>query len=131
MSEEEPIKVNINDLKIEELTIEEQEAFNYFENYNGEVTFETNIDGDKFFEALGIKKEENFGKLQYKISTLLNLINKQQKELENSVSKDKIREKMQEYYEKASPYDCDTADYKQSQEIGGWNALRKLLEEII
>lgn len=36
---------------------------------------------------------------------------------------------MQEYYEKASPYDCDTADYKQSQEIGGWNALRKLLEE--
>ena len=61
--------------------------------------------------------------------TLLNLITKQQKEIQNSVSKDKIREKMQEYYEKASPYDCDTADYKQSQEIGGFNALRKLLEE--
>ena len=60
---------------------------------------------------------------------ILNLIEKQQKEIENSVSKDKIREKMQEYYEKASPYDCDTADYKQSQEIGGFNALRKLLEE--
>lgn len=58
-----------------------------------------------------------------------NLIEKQQKEIKNSISKDKIREKMQEYYEKASPYDCDTADYKQSQEIGGWNALRKLLEE--
>ena len=64
-----------------------------------------------------------------KLATVLNLIEKQQKEIDNSVSKDKIREKMQEYYEKASPYDCDTADYKQSQEIGGWNALRKLLEE--
>lgn len=73
---------------------------------------------------------------------LLNLIEKQQKEIErfnneldldyvnkNFIPKDKIREKMQEYYEKANPYDCDTADYKQSQEIGGWNALRKLLEE--
>ena len=65
----------------------------------------------------------------YICKNVLNLIEKQQKELENSVSKDKIREKMQEYYEKANPYDCDTADYKQSQEIGGWNALRKLLEE--
>ena len=64
-----------------------------------------------------------------KLATVLNLIEKQQKEIKNSISKDKIREKMQEYYEKANPYDCDTADYKQSQEIGGWNALRKLLEE--
>lgn len=81
------------------------------------------------------------------IDIVLNLIDKQQKQIEElnkennrqhelicnihnkNVSKDKIREKMQEYYEKASPYDCDTADYKQSQEIGGFNALRKLLEE--
>ena len=63
------------------------------------------------------------------IYIILNLIKKQQKEIKNSISKDKIRKKMQEYYEKASPYDCDTANYKQSQEIGGWNALRKLLEE--
>ena len=57
------------------------------------------------------------------------ILNKKNKQINNSVSKDKIREKMQEYYEKASPYDYDTADYKQSQEIGGFNALRKLLEE--
>ena len=72
---------------------------------------------------------ENASTIMYDKIILLNLINKQQKKIENSVSKDKIREKMQEYYEKASPYDCDTADYKQSQEIGGFNALRKLLEE--
>lgn len=83
MSEENIKKVNINDLKIEELTLEEQEAFNYFNEDSSEVTFETNIDGDKLLETLGIKKENNFGVLQYKVLTLLNLIIKQQKEIEN------------------------------------------------
>lgn len=36
---------------------------------------------------------------------------------------------MKEYYEKAHPYDCDTADYAQSQDIGSWHALSKLLNE--
>lgn len=96
MSEEEIKKVNIVDFKIEELTLEEQEAFNYFNKSSEEVTFETDIDGDKFFEALGIKKEDNYGEMQYKITTLLNLIVKQQEEIKNSVSKEKIREKINE-----------------------------------
>ena len=81
MEEEKIKKININDLRFEKLTLEEQDAFNYFNNKSGEVTFETNIDGDKFFEALGITKEDTFENQQYKISTLLNLIVKQQEEI--------------------------------------------------
>ena len=81
MEEEKIIKVNTDDFKIEELTLEEQEAFNYFNKSSAEATFETDIDGDKFLEALGINKENNFGKMQYKVTTLLNLIVKQQKQI--------------------------------------------------
>lgn len=46
-----------------------------------EVTFEVDADTEKIFEVLGIKKENNFGRMQYKVTTLLNLIVKQQEEI--------------------------------------------------
>ena len=53
-----------------------------------------------------------------------------QEMLLNSISKDKIREKAEFYYnEIGRQYDCDTATIKESQYIGAWNALNKLLKE--
>ena len=52
-----------------------------------------------------------------------------QEMLLNSISKDKIREKAEFYYnEIGRQYDCDTATIKESQYIGAWNALNKLLK---
>ena len=45
------------------------------------------------------------------------------------IPKSKIREKMEEYEWAIESYDCSIADYKQSQAVGSWNVLRKLLED--
>lgn len=56
--------------------------------------------------------------------TLLNLIEKQQKEIENSVSKDKIREKqiLREFELQQ--------EYKEFKEDTEWNRYNELLEEL-
>lgn len=48
---------------------------------------------------------------------------------DNYIPKGKIREKIEEYEWAIESYDCSIADYKQSQAVGSWNVLRKLLED--
>ena len=45
------------------------------------------------------------------------------------VSKDKIKAKIEKYKWAIESYDCDKADYKQSQAVGAWNVLRLILKE--
>ena len=81
------------------------------------------------------------------IRIVLNLIEKQQKEIEelkekneflnwyfenqkgNFIHKDKIKAKMKEEEWSLENYDCDESDYKQSQAIGAWSVLQSLLEK--
>ena len=43
------------------------------------------------------------------------------------ISKNKIKELLHKYEWSIKHYDCDQADYKQSQCVGAWNVLTKLL----
>lgn len=79
--------------------------------------------------------------------TVLNLIEKQQKEIEllkeenekyknppffdedEYIEIDKIKAKMKEKEWSLENYDCTEADYKQSQAIGAWSVLQSLLEK--
>lgn len=54
---------------------------------------------------------------------LLNTLNKYY------IQKSKVREKIEENKWAMEHYDCDEADYKQSQAVGAWNVLMKLLQE--
>lgn len=51
------------------------------------------------------------------------------KEILNSIPKSKVREKIEKYKWAIEHYDCDEADYKQSQAVGAWNVLYRLLQE--
>lgn len=53
------------------------------------------------------------------------------KELENSISKDKIKEERTKCYKEAGSYDIDNATIKQHKLIGGFEVLNKLLEDKI
>lgn len=45
------------------------------------------------------------------------------------IAKDKIKAKIEENKWAIEHYDCDEADYKQSQAVGAWNVLQRLLKE--
>jgi len=47
---------------------------------------------------------------------------------ENFVPVQKVKDKIKEKKWALESYDCDEADYKQSQAIGAWQALQELLE---
>lgn len=72
---------------------EEKKAIEYFKNK--EISFEFEIDGDmeKLKSALGITEDDDFDKQVLRVKTLLNLIEKQQKEIE---LKDKVIDEMVE-----------------------------------
>lgn len=99
-------------------------------------------------------KTEDFIKLGYvycqeAIDTIITTYKKQQKEIEeynikilsnagiyqlgfNDGQKSvehKIKAKIEEYKWSIESYDCDEADYKQSQAVGAWNVLQSLLKE--
>lgn len=44
------------------------------------------------------------------------------------ISVQKVKDKIEEKEWAIKSYDCDTADYKQSQAIGAWQVLQELLE---
>ena len=67
-----------------------------------------------------LKKMED---LTYEALKNTNLIHK------NYISKSIVREKIEENKWAIEHYDCDEADYKQSQAVGAWNALIRLLQE--
>ena len=105
---------------------EEKKAIEYYQNNEYAFGFETDMDAETFKKAFGIEEtdEDTFEKHQIRFKTLLNLIEKLQKELEekdktikmlddaysgaiieskkwfdiahNSISKDKIRAKIEE-----------------------------------
>lgn len=60
------------------MTEEEKKAIEYYSNK--EVSFEVNFDIKKLLKDLGITEEDSFENQQIRIKTLLNLINKLQKE---------------------------------------------------
>ena len=62
------------------MTEEEKKAIEYYSNK--EVSFEVNFDIKKLLKDLGITEEDSFENQQIRIKTLLNLINKLQKENE-------------------------------------------------
>lgn len=47
----------------------------------------------------------------------------------NSIPVQKVKDIMKEKEWAIKSYDCDTADYKQSQDVGAWSALQKLLKK--
>lgn len=61
------------------MTDEEEEAIKYYKNKDTSfsVEFESKMSEDKFYEMLGITKEDTFEKHQIRFQTLLNLIEKQ------------------------------------------------------
>lgn len=75
------------------MTEEEKKAIEYYSNK--EVSFEVNFDIKKLLKDLGITEEDSFENQQIRIKTLLNLINKLQKENEE---KDKQIDLMAEYW---------------------------------
>lgn len=64
---------------------------------------------------------------QLAIDTILNYIDKLQKQLDNSISREKVKKLAEKTKHYANSYDCITADYKQSQGIGEYMAYIKLL----
>ena len=74
------------------MTEEEKKAIEYYSNK--EVSFEVNFDKKKLLKDLGITEEDSFENQQIRIKTLLNLINKLQKE---NKEKDKQIDLMAEY----------------------------------
>lgn len=131
------------------MTEEEKKALKYFNNFK--VTIEEN---DMLFgEELTVKCGEETKK---QITTILNLINKLQRENEELKESKTLIEKIldkgkgftlrqTEYiWEHYIPvqkvkdiqktkewalqsYDCDEADYKQSQAVGAWDVCEQLL----
>lgn len=71
--------------------------------------------------------------LEYKCETIFNKLIEYSKTTEKlqkeTIWKSKVKEKIEEYKWAIESYDSSIADYKQSQAVGSWNALRKLLEE--
>lgn len=49
--------------------------------------------------------------------------------MENSIPVQKVKDMMKEKEWALENYDCDESDYKQSQAIGAWDILQKLLKE--
>lgn len=47
---------------------------------------------------------------------------------ENVIPVQKVKDKIEEKEWAIKSYDCDTANYKQSQAIGAWQVLQELLE---
>lgn len=48
---------------------------------------------------------------------------------ENYISKEKVKNMIKETEWALENYNCDESDYKQSQAIGAWDILQKLLKE--
>ena len=49
--------------------------------------------------------------------------------VDESISKEKVKNMIKEKEWALENYDCDKSDYKQSQAIGAWDILQKLLKE--
>lgn len=62
------------------MTEEEKKAIEYYSDK--EVSFSVDFDTEKLLKSLGITEEDSFENHQIRIKTLLNLINKLQKETE-------------------------------------------------
>lgn len=96
--------------------IEEEKAIKYYENKD--ISFSVDFNTKELLEALGITEEDNFEKHQIRFKTLLNLIEKLQKENEelkqkydvfvkmssdviaNSIPTQKVKDKIEELEEK-------------------------------
>lgn len=66
------------------MTDEERKAIEYYTNNEYTFGFETDMDMEHFKKALGIEEteEDTFEKHQMRFKTLLNLINKQSKQIQ-------------------------------------------------
>lgn len=78
--------------------IEEEKAIKYYENKD--ISFSVDFDTKKLLEALGITEEDSFENHQIRFKTLLNLIEKLQKENEELKQSLIINKKLYEEFEK-------------------------------
>lgn len=119
-----------------EITKEQKEAIEYLEKYTKYETYgERNLEED-IITVLKLLKET-----QTKNETLEELLQgnlyemyKYYRDLANSyqgncISKEKVKNMIKEKEWVLENYDCDKSDYKQSQAIGAWDILQKLLKE--
>lgn len=56
-------------------------------------------------------------------------LNNRINDLLDNISVQKVKDKIEENEWAIKGYDCDEADYKQSQAIGAWSVLQELIEE--
>ena len=104
-----------------EITKEQKEAIEYLEKYTKWETYgERNLEKD-IITVLELLRDLYNDNIRY------------EKELHNtlkySISKEKIKKVIKEKEWALENYDCDKSDYKQSQVIGAWDILQKLLKE--
>lgn len=101
----------------------------YGENIIGDISYNAI---KKLLSDVIYLKEENEklrGKIDINISYteyLEKILNEYKKE---SILKQKVKNMIKEKEWALENYDCDKSDYKQSQAIGAWNILQKLLKE--
>ena len=111
---------------------EEKKAIEYYQNK--EVSFSVDFDTENLLKALGITEKDSFENHQIRFKTLLNLIEKLQKENEeyskqldldyvdkNYISKQKIKDEIEELQLVAAYFVCDyfTLKDQSKKAIGG------------
>ncbi len=95
---------------------EEKKAIEYYQNK--EVSFSVDFDTEKLLKALGITEEDSFQNHQIRFKTLLNLIEKLQKENEEL-------KKYKEYYSSAKQLVDNNYIHKQKVK----DKIEELIEE--
>ena len=95
---------------------EEKNAIEYYQNK--EVSFSADFDTEKLLKALGITEEDSFQNHQIRFKTLLNLIEKLQKENEEL-------KKYKEYYSSAKQLVDNNYIHKQKVK----DKIEELIEE--
>ena len=115
---------------------EQKEAIEYLEKYTKWETYgERNLEKD-IITVLGLLNETQMENetLEELLQGTLYEMYKYYRDLANSyqgncISKEKVKNMIKEKEWALENYNCDEADYKQSQAIGAWYILQKLLKE--
>ena len=115
---------------------EQKEAIEYLEKYTKWETYgERNLEKD-IITVLGLLNETQMENetLEELLQGTLYEMYKYYRDLANSyqgncISKEKVKNMIKEKEWALENYNCDEADYKQSQAIGAWDILQKLLKE--
>ena len=104
---------------------EEKKAIKYYQNK--EVSLSVDFDTEKLLKALGITEEDSFENHQIRFKTLLNLIEKLQKENEELENDNKYLREREAYLEKRRE---DTINLFQNQQTATTIPIQKAKDKI-